>query len=387
MDITVLICAHNAEKTIKRALSSIDNDIPILLIDDFSTDSTVKLAKELKLKDLRIESPQLHLGVTNARQKAIDSIDTKYGIWMDADDAFFPNRIKVIYDTIISTDVDFVFDSAELWSGQTNCFIKDLSMPPFLLKPSNFCRLFERNYLPGPSWQGFKTRSAKNVRYDIMQKQSEDLDFNLRAIKANCSFKLITNKGYKQFSYPTSLSRNVKIQEFYTQRALKKHSYTSIFNLYVHNKLSDIIAKWAQIFVACTIQDFSNARIFLNELEDLAKNNNDIIDPAGPIPFPDSWKWFFYNAFCQMMQNDFQSAANSLRSANEILNREEIYNNLGFILAHLNDKRAVSCFKTAQQINNSYQDPIFNLKCMEKKDIKNLKYTKHPLRVFPSRSE
>jgi hypothetical protein len=57
--ITVIITVYNSEKTIKAAIRSVQNqnfrEIEILLIDDYSTDKSLSIIKQLQLEDSRIK--------------------------------------------------------------------------------------------------------------------------------------------------------------------------------------------------------------------------------------------------------------------------------------------------------------------------------------------
>ena len=87
-NITVLICAKNAENTIQDALlSAVRDDIEqkILLVDDFSQDKTIAKAEELRLKHLSIVQPKVNItaGIGNARQTALENTSTEVGFgWM-----------------------------------------------------------------------------------------------------------------------------------------------------------------------------------------------------------------------------------------------------------------------------------------------------------------
>ena len=54
--IVVVMPAYNAEKTLERTYREIPKDIVynVILVDDFSTDNTVEIARELPVREVRI---------------------------------------------------------------------------------------------------------------------------------------------------------------------------------------------------------------------------------------------------------------------------------------------------------------------------------------------
>lgn len=97
--VTVLMPAHNAESFIFEAISSILNqtyeDFSLIVLDDGSTDDTLKIAKSFENKDSRIivHSEPLKRGIPWARDFLLTKIRSEYFAWMDADDVAFPERL------------------------------------------------------------------------------------------------------------------------------------------------------------------------------------------------------------------------------------------------------------------------------------------------------
>ncbi len=103
IDVTVLIPAHNAERTLAETLESLVQqtfkDFQVLIVDDASTDRTAFIAEQFKPR-LRIDT--LHnptnLGVAGALNQGIAAITTKYIARIDADDIALPDRLEKQYN-------------------------------------------------------------------------------------------------------------------------------------------------------------------------------------------------------------------------------------------------------------------------------------------------
>ena len=100
--ISVIIPAYNAEKTIRRALNSIENQtlLPneVIVIDDCSSDQTNEIVREY-MKDshlnIRHEIQSVNTGAGSARNTGWILASEKYVAFLDADDMWHPNKLEI----------------------------------------------------------------------------------------------------------------------------------------------------------------------------------------------------------------------------------------------------------------------------------------------------
>lgn len=98
--VSVLTPAYNAEHYISLAIESILNqtfaDFEYIILDDASTDSTLKIIQEYAQKDkrIRVVTNRKNLYIAGARNKLIKEAKGKYIVWQDADDISLPQRIE-----------------------------------------------------------------------------------------------------------------------------------------------------------------------------------------------------------------------------------------------------------------------------------------------------
>lgn len=101
--ISVIIPLYNCEKTIKASIRSIQNqemkEIEIILVNDYSSDNTSEIIKELSLEDQRINiiNNIKNMGTLYSRNIGILNSKGKYAINLDNDDLFFNNDIFNIF--------------------------------------------------------------------------------------------------------------------------------------------------------------------------------------------------------------------------------------------------------------------------------------------------
>lgn len=96
--VSVVIPVYNAERFLKETLQSVLNqtfqDFEILLIDDGSTDGSLKIAEAFQDKRIRIFCNEKNLGIAQARNRGIANAESEYIALLDHDDIALPFRLE-----------------------------------------------------------------------------------------------------------------------------------------------------------------------------------------------------------------------------------------------------------------------------------------------------
>lgn len=111
--ISIIIPNYNTEKYLPRCLDSLVaqtlQDIEIIIIDDGSTDDSVKIMNQYAQKDKRIKIiTQKNSGPATARNKGLDVATGKYLMFCDSDDWYEKNMCQIMFNTIEKKHVDIV---------------------------------------------------------------------------------------------------------------------------------------------------------------------------------------------------------------------------------------------------------------------------------------
>lgn len=99
-NITVIMPAYNAEKTVREAVNSVIaqtvKDWELIVIDDGSTDNTVAILTELADSDSRIRFLQneKNSGVSYTRNRAVTLATGKWIAFLDSDDIWQPQKLQ-----------------------------------------------------------------------------------------------------------------------------------------------------------------------------------------------------------------------------------------------------------------------------------------------------
>tara|TARA_B100001741_G_C16545321_1_gene596347 strand:+ start:668 stop:1468 length:801 start_codon:yes stop_codon:yes gene_type:complete len=97
--VSILMTCFNAEAFIEKSIKSIKNQSfknwELIIVDDFSKDQTLKIAKKLKTNKIKIYSLKKHIGRTKALNYGLKKIKNDLIAILDADDIAYKNRIMV----------------------------------------------------------------------------------------------------------------------------------------------------------------------------------------------------------------------------------------------------------------------------------------------------
>jgi len=107
--ITVIINVYNGEKYINKCLDSIINqtykNLEILIINDGSTDDTLKICQSYKDKRIRIITTK-NQGLSLSRNTGIDNAKGEYLYFIDVDDFIELDTIEYLYKLLKEYDAD-----------------------------------------------------------------------------------------------------------------------------------------------------------------------------------------------------------------------------------------------------------------------------------------
>ncbi len=84
-------------------------NIEIIIIDDASTDQSLKLIKNFNLKNINIIKLRSNLGVSAARNIGIQNASGNYIFFIDIDDSIEDNSLKLLFSKAKKYNSDFVF--------------------------------------------------------------------------------------------------------------------------------------------------------------------------------------------------------------------------------------------------------------------------------------
>lgn len=273
--VSIIIPIYNAEPYLSKCLDSVLSqtykNLEILLVNDGSTDASVRICEKYAAKDKRIKLiHQKNKGPSVARNNGIKNSIGKYLQFIDADDKVSPMMVYKLVNALKYDDVDLALCGNKhltIREGQTQKKVnlpkahKSLSIDDFLKK---FPKLFKRNLINSPCNKLYCGKIIRNnkIIFPVGMNNGEDLLFNIQYLNYCRKISLVNEPLYiyNRVNNPTSLTK--KYQPNYFDNRKK-----------VFNELQDFIMKKSprsvehqkmlyQIFKRYLLQCFSN--IFKN---------------------------------------------------------------------------------------------------------------------------
>lgn len=209
MSISVIIPVFNAACYIENALQSIYQQtlkpLEIIVVDDGSTD---ELKSVLEKHGPSIQYLyQENQGPASARNAGIQRAKGDFIAFLDADDVWQEKTQEILYNELSKNlKLDGCWGKIQVQILKENTFI-DSHTPQ--KAPSFACALFRK--------EAFEKAGLLNPEY----RQSEDVEWFLRAKNKGLNFHFIEESLLYYRLHKTNITKNVKENQFYLMRALK----------------------------------------------------------------------------------------------------------------------------------------------------------------------
>ena len=210
--ISVVIPAYNAEQfldeTLESVLSQTYENWECIIVNDGSTDNTESIAKKWCEKDARFRYfYKENSGASDTRNFGIKEARGEYIAFLDADDLYMPNFLKVCLENLVEKDVDLVAPKMlEFWDVR-NGVIEDEDKKDYLYSGKEGIALFSHS-----NRLTMALLCKKSVMDEVggftWHKKAEDLHCWLKVLFA----------GYKIY----------RLGEYYAYRRMHNNSWSSM---------------------------------------------------------------------------------------------------------------------------------------------------------------
>jgi glycosyltransferase involved in cell wall biosynthesis len=210
------------ESTVKSILNQTFNDYEIVIIDDASTDSSLKIANELASAKVKIINHPINKGLSATRNTGIEIASADYIAFLDADDCWEATYLETIASLINQ------YPEAKLFAtNYLEVYSEFVNIPPKTNLKINDANCIVKNFFKASLNQPIYCPSSLCVNkvvfdkigcYDKQITFGEDVDFNIRA---NTTFLLAYNPSplvkysmYSQNQITNSSLKNKVIPNF-----------------------------------------------------------------------------------------------------------------------------------------------------------------------------
>lgn len=265
--ITAIIILYNSQKTIKRAIRSIQNqnisDIEILLIDDYSTDNSITIIEEIAKNDLRIKLLKNNQNRGALYSRSIGALNARgnYIMALDSDDLFInTNLFNICYEEMTKYNLDIIefagFHIKRPILKRNNKLPKKayyLRFKPYdkiIKQPKLFNSLYQKNkthiirLIDGYIW-------GKCIRKNIYVKALDELGENIYTQNLNFGEDRIINfiffRVAQSFKYINLYGiiyyyNSLSIYNSYKKELIVKDELINLMSIYNYTKNSSLIS-------------------------------------------------------------------------------------------------------------------------------------------------
>lgn len=225
--VSAVIPAYNAAAFVERAIDSVlaqtYPNIEIIVINDGSTDNTLKVLERYRLKIILINQP--NRGTRHARNQGIRAAQGEWIAYLDADDYWLPEKIERQVNWMQNhPKVGFCSTRTRVESAEGE-YLSTWKHPS--VKRSTLHTLFETNAAIAGGASGVTVRSdlqGKVGLFDESLASNEDVDMWMRlAYEAEyaCLDEILTVVVRR----PNSISRNLSPMRSSALRVMKKNRH------------------------------------------------------------------------------------------------------------------------------------------------------------------
>ena len=273
---SVIIPVFNAEKYLKKCIRSVLNQkndkTEIILVDDCSTDSSLKICNYYKKNpSVNIIRHKKNLGVSISRNDGILAAKGKYILFLDSDDWFYPGCLKNIEKFIKKKPKTEVFIgryNSDGYPPNNKILFKNNKLNNFTASEF-FLYINKINFRPMIIWHYIIKKSLITDKrlYFVNVKNGEDEEFGARLLCSAKSISLLKENYYwhkKRTQGSLRYYRSLKSTESYLKLLIEYYKFMGKTKLSLEKK------KFINECIRFSYGEFS-ARIMLHSKSEIKK--------------------------------------------------------------------------------------------------------------------
>jgi glycosyltransferase involved in cell wall biosynthesis len=248
--VSVIIPVFNAEKFIEKSINSVLDqtcqNFEIIVVDDASTDDSLKIIKKMSKQNdkIKIIEHKQNTGRAGAMNSGLKEAKGNYIAFLDADDIIEKEKLNEqikVFERNKNIDMTYTdlreFDEkgeGKIWESVD---FKTLKEPLKRLQESAKSKgkfkytsqiLDKDKFIPGGSVMIRKKIISRGIKFDEELKNSEDCDFNFKIIGAGYKIKRIPKVLYFYRQHPNQKSNDkgkMQIAKKYITKKLRAGKY------------------------------------------------------------------------------------------------------------------------------------------------------------------
>jgi len=221
--ISVIMAVHNSqrflEKSIKSIINQTFNDFELIIINDFSKDKSLDLAKEYRKRDKRIIifNNKKNMGPAKTRNKGLNKAKGKYIAILDSDDISHPKRLEIQFKYLEKHPETFLVGSSAVFidenGNEIKRFRKYKNSEILSWRLPKSCSIIHSSVM---------FRNHKKIFYDVQYKYAHDYAFYLELLSKNKKLINLPNFLVKYRVSRNSISVDKRKEQEHFRNLIKK---------------------------------------------------------------------------------------------------------------------------------------------------------------------
>ena len=251
---SIVITAYNTEKYIKQCICSVINqklgNCEIIIVDDCSSDNTLKIAEEFSNR-VKIIKSQSNMGVWHSRNQALNIARGDYVFFLDGDDWIADNALDLAYKELSKNRVDVLFCPYVVFWQNKNKYryfnpkyrlkkLRKLKRPFDKKTPAKI--LYSTNYEVCTKFYKRSFLLENNIKFKEL-KYAEDLPFYYEVLFFAKSFSYLKKPCYFYRKGHKGLLTN-SISDGLSRALLMSREYSLGIEEIFYKKCADLLNYW-----------------------------------------------------------------------------------------------------------------------------------------------
>ena len=220
--VSIIVPIYNTELYLRECIESILRqsfmNFEVLLVDDGSTDASGSICEDYAVKDTRIRVfHQDNQGVSSARNLALDHVQGRYVLFLDADDFWYVDTcLETLVNEALRTDADIVRGEYKTVDEQGNdLFARKINRRK--MKQAYRPATFLKDIIQGEFFlvlSLIKADKVSQIRFRKGQVFLEDMDFYARLMLQPLKCVFVPCRFYAYRKYAQSASSSLSMKRF-----------------------------------------------------------------------------------------------------------------------------------------------------------------------------
>lgn len=236
--VSIVVPIYNTEKYICKLVNSIINqtyrNLEIILIDDGSTDNSLKICQFLASKDERIKIVhQENVGLAETRNNGIELATGEYISFLDSDDYVDKTMIEELVKKAKETNADVC--QCGFWIHTKDGFVKDVTNeqngPEYFEGKKDLINAHSNHLISIAAWDKlYKLSSIKDIQFN-KNVTKEDSDYIYRLCMKEKTFAIVNKPFYHYIKRPvTSLTGDKISTKLFMLQEWGHNAYNEVVN-------------------------------------------------------------------------------------------------------------------------------------------------------------